>query len=115
MTTDNRNVNEPIAWMDEDGFASIFDKSGIPLYALPEGYMIVPIEPFYEINEWSKAYPLDLFPDPDFKKAAKVLKEAGMTIDSISAANMRHVILGVVEILKEAMLKAYQPDKQEEK
>jgi len=59
-------------------------------------------------KQWSKAYPLDIFPEPDFKKAASVLKQHGMTLDSISASNMRHVLEGLrdefeaLEALREA-------------
>ncbi len=53
----------------------------------------------YKIRQWCEAYPLDVFPEPDFKRAAKVLKENGMTIDAISASNMRHVLTGVKKIL----------------
>lgn len=55
----------------------------------------------YKIESWTKAYPLKLFPEPDFKKAAEVLSKAGMTIDSISASNMRHVLNGIIRIIKE--------------
>lgn len=56
-----------------------------------------------QIVEWSKAYPLDVFPEPDFKKAAEVLKANGMTLDAISASNMRHVVEGVGSIAKAAL------------
>jgi hypothetical protein len=52
-----------------------------------------------EVLNWCEAYPLDIFPEPDFKKAAKVLKENGMTLDAISASNMRHVLDGIKRIL----------------
>ena len=55
------------------------------------------------IVEWAKAYPLDVFPEPDFEKAAQVLKDAGMTLDAISASNMRHVVEGVGNIAKDAL------------
>lgn len=53
----------------------------------------------HKIRQWCEAYPLDVFPEPDFKKAAKVLKEHDMTIDAISASNMRHVLNGIKKIL----------------
>ncbi len=53
-----------------------------------------------KINSWINAYPLEVFPEPDFKKAAKVLKDNGMTLDAISASNMRHVLNGISEIIK---------------
>ena len=54
----------------------------------------------HRILTWIDAYPLDIFPEPDFKKAAKVLKENGMTLDAISASNMRHVLNGIKDIIE---------------
>lgn len=56
-----------------------------------------------EIDAWSRAYPLKVFPEPDFKKASEVLKAAGMTLDAISASNMRHVVEGVGKIARSAV------------
>lgn len=58
---------------------------------------------FQRIDTWAKAYPLEVFPKPDLEKAATVLKESGMTLDSISADNMRHVLDGVQTIVSEAL------------
>jgi hypothetical protein len=55
------------------------------------------------IEAWSRAYPLTVFPEPDFAKAAELLKAGGMTIDAISASNMRHVIKTVGQIAHEAL------------
>ena len=49
-----------------------------------------------ELKGWQQAYPLRAFPEPDLGRAAVVLKEAGMTLDSISASNMRHVVNAIV-------------------
>lgn len=54
----------------------------------------------HKIKIWIDAYPLDVFPEPDFKKAAQVLKQNGITLDSISASNMRHVLNGIKDILE---------------
>ncbi|MCP5004956.1 MAG: hypothetical protein GY941_13630, partial [Planctomycetes bacterium] len=51
------------------------------------------------IAEWCEAYPLKIFPEPDLKKADKVLKENGITIDSIGAHAMRHVLKGIQAII----------------
>lgn len=53
------------------------------------------------IEAWCDAYPLKVFPEPDWAKAARVLKENGMTLDAISASNMRHVLDGVRRIIRE--------------
>ena len=50
------------------------------------------------ILEWCEAYPLDVFPEPDFKQARKLLEAGGMTLDAISASNMRHVVNGIKKI-----------------
>ena len=54
------------------------------------------------IKSWSEAYPLEVFPEPDFEKAHEVLKANGMTIDAISASNMRHVITQVQAMIDQA-------------
>ena len=61
------------------------------------------VEAMRRIVQWSEAYPLDVFPEPDFKKAHKLLKAGGMTLDAISASNMRHVVEGVGKIAKESL------------
>jgi hypothetical protein len=53
-----------------------------------------------KIYDWSCAYPLDIFPEPDFEKAHRLLKSGGMTLDSISASNMRYVVEGVGKIAR---------------
>ena len=57
------------------------------------------------IVDWSRAYPIDVFPEPDLKKAHAVLKANGMTLDAISASSMRHVVAGVGKMAKDALLK----------
>jgi len=52
-----------------------------------------------EIKHWCAAYPLDIFPEPDFKKARELLEAGGMTIDAISASNMRHITTGIQKII----------------
>ena len=54
----------------------------------------------YQIKTWIDAYPLKIFPEPDFKKAHEILKQHGMTLDAISASNMRHVLKGIKEIIE---------------
>ena len=56
-----------------------------------------------KIDNWAKAYPLKVFPEPDFKKIAQVLKTAGISLDAITASNMRHVINGVKNIVEQAL------------
>lgn len=55
-----------------------------------------------KILNWIHAYPLEVFPEPDMKKAAKVLEEAGISLDSISASNMRHVLTGIKDIIEKS-------------
>jgi hypothetical protein len=53
------------------------------------------------IREWCGAYPLEVFPEPDLQKAHRVLIRHGMSLDAISASNMRHVLDGVRKIIEE--------------
>ena len=63
------------------------------------------IEALQRIVQWADAYPLSVFPEPDFKWAAIVLEGAGLSLDEISASAMRHVVEGVGNIAKSAMRK----------
>ena len=54
-----------------------------------------------KIKRWCEAYPVDIFPQPDFKKAARILKENGISLGAISASNMRHVLDGIRRIIED--------------
>lgn len=56
-----------------------------------------------ELDTWAKAYPLDIFPEPDFKRANEILHAHGMTVDAISASAMRHLLVRVQEIVKKVV------------
>ena len=55
------------------------------------------------IAQWAKAYPLDIFPEPDFERVNEVLSAAGISLSCVSASNMRHVITGVARIVEKAL------------
>jgi len=59
----------------------------------------------HQIKQWSMAYPLEVFPEPDLKRANEVLSAAGMSLASISAKAMRHVITQVQKIADGALAK----------
>lgn len=61
-------------------------------------------EALHKIESWSRAYPLEVFPEPDLKKARALLEAGGITLDSISAHCMRHVVEGIGKIAREALL-----------
>jgi hypothetical protein len=60
-------------------------------------------EALHKISQWSKAYPLSVFPEPDLKKARALLEAGGITLDSVSAHCMRHVVEGVGKIASGAL------------
>lgn len=60
-------------------------------------------EALERIVQWSEAYPLDVFPEPDWKRAAELLKAGSITLDAVSAHCMRHVIEGVGKIARTAL------------
>ena len=54
-------------------------------------------------SSWAEAYPISMFPEPDLRRASRVLVLHGMTLDSISASNMRHVLNRMKDIIKQAL------------
>ena len=56
-----------------------------------------------KIKQWSEAYPIDIFKEPDLEKAHRVLTENGMTLGGISAHVARHVVKGVGDIARTAL------------
>ena len=56
-----------------------------------------------QIEAWSRAYPLPVFPKPDYERAKEVLEAAGMTLDAISADCMRHVVEEVGRMARAAL------------
>lgn len=57
----------------------------------------------HQIVQWSDAYPLKAFPEPDWKRVAELLQAGGITLDAVSASCMRHVIEQVGQIAREAL------------
>ena len=57
----------------------------------------------HKIRSWSDAYPIEVFPEPDLEKARALLEAGGITLDSVSAHCMRHVVEGVGKIAREAL------------
>jgi len=60
-------------------------------------------EALRRIVQWSEAYPLDIFPEPDLKKARALLEAGGITLDAVSAYAMRHVVTGVGRIARRGL------------
>jgi glutamate synthase domain-containing protein 2 len=58
---------------------------------------------FVEIQQWAAAYPVAVFPEPDFNRANELLQAGGMSIDAVSASNMRHVLSGLNRIVTAAL------------
>lgn len=57
-----------------------------------------------EIVQWSDAYPANVFPEPDWNKAAILLRAGGISLDAVSGSCMRHVVAGVGAIAREALV-----------
>ena len=60
-------------------------------------------EALHHIVQWSEAYPLDIFPEPDWERARQLLQAGGITLDAVSASCMCHVVEGVGRIAREAL------------
>ena len=55
------------------------------------------------IVEWGVAYPVTMFPEPDWPKVARVLHAAGLSLDSVTAANMRHIVTEIAKIARKGL------------
>jgi hypothetical protein len=55
------------------------------------------------IAEWGSAYPIDMFPEPDWARAQALLEAGGMTLDAVSAGVIRRTLRGVRKLAKEAL------------
>lgn len=60
-------------------------------------------EALEQIDQWARAYPVSVFPEPDWVKARQLLEAGGMTLDSVSAGAIRRVVSGVGKIAQEAL------------
>jgi hypothetical protein len=60
-------------------------------------------EAMQRIKDWADAYPLDMFPEPNWPHVHEVLLKEGMSLDRISASNMRHVARGMGLIARQAL------------
>jgi hypothetical protein len=46
----------------------------------------------HQLTQWARAYPEGVFPEPDMDLVRTALEARGITIDCVSASNMRHVV-----------------------
>lgn len=60
-------------------------------------------EALRRIVEWCAAYPVEIFPEPDWVKVRALLEAGGITLGSVAASNMRHVLDGINVIAREAL------------
>jgi len=51
------------------------------------------------LRNWVKAYPLDMFPEPDLELARKLLTDGGVSYDALNVYSMRHVITELERLL----------------
>lgn len=56
------------------------------------------------IKAWARAYPLEIFPEPDLGQVAQVLNDAGITLDAVSASTIREVLREITEMIDKAQL-----------
>lgn len=54
---------------------------------------------FHQVKAWCNAYPLEVFPEPNWGEARELLGESLLT--RLSASNMRHVVSTIERIINE--------------
>lgn len=73
-----------------------------------EDRLDIALDALDRIEQWGKAYPIPMFPEPskdDWKRIADALKAIGLSLDCVSASNMRHVVATVAMMASEALAK----------
>ena len=63
----------------------------------------IAINALKRLENWTEAYPLEIFPEPDFIKVKEALHEKGLSLDQVSASNMRYVVSKINDIVKDAL------------
>jgi len=53
------------------------------------------------IGQWCEAYPLDVFPEPDWGLVRFLLAAGGVSLDAVSASAMRRVVDGIRKLIEE--------------
>jgi len=66
-------------------------------------------EALTKVEQWAAAYPVDVFPEPDWPKVAETLHAAGLSLDQVSASCMRHVAKGMGQIASKALSAGEEP------
>lgn len=68
---------------------------------------VLAMEPFdrlnAEIDNWARAYPESVFPEPDLAKANQALQAEGITLDAVSASAIRFAITRFKKIIDEVL------------
>lgn len=65
-------------------------------------------EAIEKIRQWCKAYPVDVFTEPDWRVVKEKLGDILLT--QVSASNMRHVVTGIQKIIDAAKAKPLTDD-----
>lgn len=60
-------------------------------------------EALEKILDWANAYPADVFPDQDLKKADAVLRAAGISMSAMHGNWGRHITDGIKSIAEGAL------------
>ena len=55
------------------------------------------------IQEWAAAYPVEVFQEPDMKRAHELLTAGGITLDCVAASIIRRVLEGMQATAREGL------------
>lgn len=70
---------------------------------IEEEYRIDELEDaLLQIKSWCEAYPIDIFPEPNWNEVRDKLGSS--LLSQVSASNMRHVVTGIQRIIDRAKL-----------
>jgi hypothetical protein len=56
------------------------------------------------IRQWCRAYPVAVFPEPNWSRVNEACQNHGISLSAISGSNMRHVVQGIETIIENSGL-----------
>jgi hypothetical protein len=51
------------------------------------------------VENWTLQYPLEIFPDPDYKQVREVLEASGITLDCVTAGIVRRMMANINQVI----------------
>ena len=81
-----------------------FDNSDNPISAAQNERIFELEDVLRQIYNWTQAYPIQLFSEPDMEKANELLRSGGIWMDQVAGHILRHTLDDIAEIAKSVLV-----------